>query len=137
MNKERIKNFVTNNGTAIVGSMLMAGVSFICIKYNIPIFGSTLTSSNSSDSFASRVREVYIPRNSVETAIGAVYDSAKSYTFGSDKVNAAKDIYKLLKKQEDLDDSTKSFAINLMNKLSKSCRFASDRESISKLILDL
>ena len=135
MNKDRVKKFVTDNGTAIVGSIFMAGLSFVAIKYNIPIFGSGV--SGGSSNFVTRTKEVYIPRNSVETAINAVYESAKTYSFSSNKVAAAKDILKIVKKQENVDDGTKMFAIKLMNELAKQCSFASNKDEISKLILEI
>lgn len=129
-----------NAGTLVSGSMMVA-LALICRKldipyqvltdpYHVPI--KTYPEKQASTSI------YLIPNNPVEASIAAVANSAKDMDFDSTKERAAEKIMSILGANKDnLNDSTKNYAISMLQSISDTLDFDSTKSRILNLIVKI
>ena len=132
--KEKVKEFFKENGKMIAGAAITAGLYVLSRKFGIPLLGGSISSTRPTDIFSSP--KMFYPRNSIETSIVSVFESAMTLDFDSDRKRAADDICAILAKNE-CDDNTKSLTINVLSEIAKKCDFGSAKRHINNLIVNM
>ena len=142
-------SIIQRNSGIIVGGLSMIGLALLCKKLNLPYDVLTDPFGNGTVSIRPRTVDarpmtsniMFLPSNSVEASIAALCDNAKSMSSSFYKCNAVSDIYNLLFSVDDLDDSTKTYAIMAIRSIAdttsssyyKSCMM----DTISKIATEL
>jgi len=137
-----LEAFKANGGT-IIGGLSMIGLSLLCRKLGVPyqvltdpIYGRT-TYSNRSQSDP-RQTLYLMPTDAVEASIAAIYNSALSLDFDSQKVAAAREIMSVITaRKNDIPDTTVTYAISMLQALAKTMDFDSNKRTITQFISKL
>lgn len=138
----RIGAFVVDGLRSASGPVLsglgMLGLALVAKKLNIPyqvlLDPSYSMRSGKVTQFPSASNFTIMPNNSIEAAIGAIFDGSRNC---SDyyKNRAADKIYNLISESpEILNDRTKSYAIMVLNTIAQSCTSSYYANNIVELI---
>lgn len=134
-----LKKSAPTIGTAIAAVVVGAGYAILCEKLGIPI--STGGSSYRSNTYNSQPQVFpgaaifMMPRNTAESKIMALKRDAIECFFDSDRCNIAEDIFEIASTSG--DESTKQFAINILQEISHQMNFGGGRATISELIKEM
>lgn len=119
--------------------ILSVGYVLVCEKLGIPVEGSSRYDNRSYEPkpqiFPGAMGFFMMPRNTAESKIIALRSDAMNVFFDSDRCRIAKDIYEIA--TESGDESTKQFAINVLQDISHNMAFSSGRATISELIKEV
>lgn len=138
-----LEAFKANGGT-IIGGLSMIGLSLLCRKLGVPyqvltdpVYGRTTYSSR----YQSDPRQTLylMPTDAVEASIAAIYNSARTMDFDSQKIAAVREIMSIIasKKNEVPDDTTVTYAISMLQALAETMDFNSNKRIITQFISKL
>lgn len=115
------KGIILSVGTAILAESIRP--SNTCTVFDVPNY-----------------RHMFMqPRNSLESSIFAIMKNGESASWDSDKLQAAKDIMKILKAHMDapIKDETVSFAIEALHNIAESSSWNSTKKQINSYIANI
>lgn len=132
---------IGDNSGLILSGLASLGFALLCKKLDIPLdsFNDTMhyerpRTRNQNRTVKSNSSYI-IPRNATESAISAIYTSASNSYSDSAKKDFANEIYSILEENsESIDESTKIYAITILQKLSTACYSDTYRREITKII---
>lgn len=134
---------VRANGGTIVGGLSMIGLSLLCRKLGVPyqvltdpVYGRTTYSNRSQ---GNPQQTLYLmPTDAVEASIAAIYNSALTMDFDSQKIAAAREIMSIIaSKKNNVPDTTVTYAISVLQALSKTLDFNSNKRIMTQFISKL
>ena len=133
--------FRANSGVVMKGLSLI-GLALVCKAANIPyqvltepLDGGYKKSSTQSDK---NFLMYLMPDDPIEASFAAIYNSTTDYSFDSDRISAAKNIMDILaKRRGELTDSNVSYAINVLQQISKDMNFDSSKRTVSRMITNI
>lgn len=132
-------NLLKENSGTIAGGLTMIGMALLCKKLNLPY--QVLTDPYSFESYGvtrsngQTTKLVLIPNNSLEASMSALYEGISADDWESTKEDAANKIFSILSaNRDDLQDSTKTYAINLIRGINEKSRWNSTKEHNNRLI---
>lgn len=123
----RSVKFMKENGKNIAVTVLAEAL-------DVPITTSSRNAYSTRPAGACSTQNYIYPRNAKEAAIESMYNSAKSMMFDSDKEEVAGKIFKIA---SNADDSTKIYAIKLLERIQSTMLFDSNKKSIATMISKL
>lgn len=77
------------------------------------------------------------PHGPVEAAIHQLGTSARTMSFDSEKVSAARSIVDVLTKSETVTDENKTYAISILGDIASTMDFGSNKQAINSLIMKI
>ena len=126
-----------NSGTFVSGGIMIC-LALLCKKFDIPYqvltdpFGGNYKIGGSNKEAA---KLLLIPNNSIEASMAAIYDGLDKDDWESTKNTAAKQIMSILSsRKNDLDESTKTYAIGMLRGISEKCTWNSTKDTINSMI---
>lgn len=129
------------NAGLILSGLSSIGLALLCRKLDIPFDSLNDTIHYDRPPRRNQNRTIrpsssyIIPRNATESAISAIYTSASNTYTDSAKKDFANDIFSILKdNSESLDETTKIYAISVIQKIATSCYSDTYRRDITKII---
>lgn len=132
---------IGDNSGLILSGLASLGFALLCKKLDIPLdsFNDTMHYERPPRRNQNRTvkpnSSYIIPRNATESAISAIYTSASNSYSDSAKKDFANEIYSILEENsESIDESTKIYAITILQKLSTACYSDTYRREITKII---
>lgn len=112
-----VNDSVRSNGGRIIGGLTMIGFALLCKKLNVPFsvltdpYGTMNNVSTPTQVSVMDTSIMLVPNNTVEASIAAICDSAKGMRDNYYKNQAVQQILEILRKQKELDESTKTYAV--------------------------
>lgn len=136
---------VRANGGTIVGGLSMIGLSLLCRKLGVPYqvltdpaYGRPRSAQPSYDHSEYAQTLYLMPTDAVEASIAAIYNSALSLDFDSQKVAAAREIMSVITaRKNDIPDTTVTYAISMLQALAKTMDFDSNKRTVTQFISKL
>lgn len=126
------------NEETIVGLLGTIVLGVFCTKMNIPF-----TVGRNNQATVGRQKDdipefdgFFYPRNSTEAAVLSTMKSAEKMSFDSGKVDAARNIKRIVS-GKDLDDDTRSFAVMALSRIMDSMTFDSNRNLVTDMIVNI
>lgn len=132
-----------NNSSSIFGGLSMIGLALLCKKLNLPYAVLTDTPYGEDHCFSNHGRDVQglnsvvlLTNDPVEVSIGSIYEAATTYSFDSQKIKAARDIFGILSanKNKITNPGVYSYAITTLKNLSQAMSFDSSKKEVLDLI---
>lgn len=129
-----------NNSSTIVGGMSMIGLALLCRKFDIPYtvltdpyYSAPKVKTTSSSSSQQQI--MWIPSDSVEASIQAIYDGTTNMYSDYNKESAAKEILSIISaRKDDISEATRSYAIAYLRMIADSMYSDYHRDNIMKMI---
>ena len=129
-----------NAGTIVSGSMMIA-LALICRKLDIPyqVLTDPYHIPIKTCSEKPATTSIYLmPNNPIEASIAAVANGTKDMDFDSTKERAAEKIMSILSaNKNNLNDSTKNYAISMLQSISDTLTFDSTKSRVLNMIVKI
>ncbi len=129
----------TNAGT-LIGGATMIGLGLLCKKFDIPYqvltepFGGGYVGS-SRTYVQPQTKLVLMPNNSIEASMAAIYEGLNADDWESTKESAARQIMSILvSRKGELQESTKTYAVNLLRGISEKSNWNSTKNHMNEMI---
>lgn len=150
--QEKLKNagksigeFCKNNSNEMNKAVRTVGVAWLCKELGIPITPSYGQYSNryynpGATSAVSGLVNSYIlaPDNPIEASILAITETALKCSFDSERMRSADNIVDILKANKDeIDDDTKTYAIDMLRRIAGVMTFDSGIQYINRRIANI
>ena len=127
------------NAGTLVGGITMIALGLACKKFDIPYqvltepFGGGYFGSKTSS--GPNTKLVLIPNNSIEASMAAIYEGLDADDWDSTKETAARQIMSILtSRKSELQESTKTYAINLLRGIAEKSSWNSTKDHMNGMI---
>lgn len=125
-----------NSGTFVSGGIMIC-LALLCKKFDIPyqVLTDPFTGNYKIGGSKENAKLLLIPNNSIEASMAAIYDGLDNDDWDSTKDAAARQIMSILSsRKNDLDESTKTYAIGMLRGISEKCTWNSTKDTINRMI---